>query len=283
MSTLPTRKIPLFQRLEIETQSNCNRECWFCPRTYDRSGIYKDEKGRPKIRQMPTDVILDVLDQAQKLGFNGEVGYYFYSEALLDPRNTMLAREASARGMKTRLHTNGDLLLHNEALCEQIIKLYDLIVMGIYDYSSEAELLDAIRFWETRLAGSHLMFSPIKRAGDPSLHSLGVPRALVPGDERMSLPDLVFENAPCHRPQIRMLIRYDGEMCHCCDDMTGAFQLGNIAEQTLESLWYSEKHVKIVRDLQMGQRNLYPLCRICPQAPSAPPSAGTRIKMRRRD
>jgi len=80
------------------------------------------------------------------------------------------------------------------------------------------------------------MFVPIKRDGDRLLYSLGVPRALVPTDERISIPDIVFTNAPCHRPQIRMLISYDGEMCNCCEDIAGAFQLGNIFEHSLESL-----------------------------------------------
>jgi len=274
--------IPLFERLEIESQSHCNRDCWFCPRTFDRTGTYKDEFGQSMIRQMPTDTILDLLDQAQKLGFVGEVSFHFQSEPLLDPRNTMLAREAKRRGMKPRLNTNGDVLLDNDKICEDINNVYDRIIIGIYDYSTEEELDDAKRFWEARLSGSQLMFSTIKRGGDRSLYSFGVPRALVPKDERFSVPSLTFTNAPCHRPLIRMLIRYDGEMCNCCDDVTGAFQLGNIYEHSLESLWYSKQHVKIIEDLKAGRRELYPLCRNCPLSPSAPSPSGARIKMKPR-
>lgn len=94
--------------------------------------------------------------------------------------------------------------------------------------------------------------------------------------------DIVFTNAPCHRPLIRMLISYDGEMCNCCEDIAGAFQLGNIFEHTLELLWYAENHVKIVQDLRAGRRNLYPMCRNCPQAPSASSPVGARIEMKPR-
>ncbi len=274
--------IPLFERLEIESQSYCNRDCWFCPRTFDRTSKYKDEFGQSIIRQMPTDTILDLLDQAQKLGFDGEVSFHFYSEPLLDPRNTMLAREAKRRGMKPRLHTNGDVLLHNDTLCEEILNVYDLIVIGIYDYCTNGELDDAKRFWEARLSGSQLMFCPIKLGGDRSLYSLGVPRALVPTDERFSVPSLTFTNAPCHRPLIRMLLRYDGEMCICCDDVAGDFKLGNIYGHSLQTLWYSKQHVKIVQDLKAGRRELFPLCQNCPQAPSAPSPSGARIRMKPR-
>ena len=79
--------IPLFERLQIESQSNCNRACWFCPRTYDRSGKYLDPAGKSVLRQMPTEKILGLLDEAQVLGFSGMVGFHHYSEPLLDPRN----------------------------------------------------------------------------------------------------------------------------------------------------------------------------------------------------
>lgn len=274
--------IPLFQRLEIESQSNCNRDCWFCPRTYDHSGIYKDGSGQSTIRRMPTETILGLLDQAQALGFKGEVAFYFFSEPLLDPRNPMLARQSKQRGMKTRLHTNGDVLWKNESLCEEIKAVYDLIVIGIYDYASQGELEEIQEGWKKRLTGSNLIFSTIKLGGRRSLKSKGIPRALVPKDARFSVPDVVFTNGPCRRPMIRMLVRYDGEMANCCEDLNGDFRLGNIYEQTLEELWYSEKHVQIIKNLIEGRRDKYSLCRRCPLAPSGPSPSGERIRMKTR-
>ena len=92
-----TKRIPLFERLLIESQSNCNRSCWFCPRTYDRSGKYLDSMGNAVLKQMPTESIVDLLDQAQALGFQGSVGFHHFSEPLLDRRNILLAREAKRR------------------------------------------------------------------------------------------------------------------------------------------------------------------------------------------
>src|SRR6058998_203504 len=102
--SLKTR-IPLFERLIIESQSNCNRSCWFCPRTYDRSGKYLDDQGLAVLKQMRTEKILDVFDQAQALEFRGRVGFHHFSEPLLDKRNPMLAREAKSRGMVSYFHT----------------------------------------------------------------------------------------------------------------------------------------------------------------------------------
>ncbi len=270
-------KIPLFERMQIESQSNCNRSCWFCPRTYDRSGKYLDGAGQSVLKQMPTEKILDLLDQARALGFRERVEFYHYSEPLLDKRSIMLAWEASKRGMKPYLHTNGDVLKCDDELCEEVKHVYVLIVVGLYDYETNDELEAAKLYWRDRLAGAAIEFSSIGLTGVRSAHSIGVPRALVPSDSRMGRLDLRYPNAPCHRPLIRMLIQYDGEMCSCCEDTSGAFKLGNVYEHSLEELWFSERHVGIIESLMAGEREHYDLCRICPMSPTGPIPDGSKI------
>lgn len=270
-------RIPLFERMLIESQSNCNRSCWFCPRTYDRSGKYLDRTGEAVINQMPTDKILDLLNEAQVLGFRGRVAFHHYSEPLLDKRNILLAEEARKRGMKPYLHTNGDVLKHDDSLCEKVKRVYGLIVVGLYDYKTNEELDQAKEYWQKRLAGSNLKFSAIGLSGGRMAYSMGVPKALVPADSRMAVPDMTFANAPCHRPLIRMLIQHDGEVCNCCEDTHGDFKLGNVYQHSLEELWFSEHHVRVITDLIAGQRQHYELCRKCPLSPTGPAPHGEKI------
>jgi len=267
----------LFERLQIESQSNCNRSCWFCPRTYDRSGKYLDAAGNAVVRQMPTAKILGLLDEAAAMGFRGMVGFHHYSEPLLDPRNPELARQARKRGMVPYLHTNGDVLRRSDRVRDQVREVYALIVVGLYDYRTDAELDAEKRFWRDRLAGANLEFSPIGLSDGRSTHSIGVPRAHVPPDRRMTLPDLTFDNAPCHRPLVRMLIQYDGEVCLCCEDTTGAFDLGNVHHRALRDIWLSDRHAGIIEDLVAGRRDRYALCRSCPMPPTGAPPADQRI------
>ena len=93
----------------------------------------------------------------------------------------------------------------------------------------------------------------------------------------MSVPDLTFAGAPCHRPMIRMIIRHDGEMLNCCEDTHGAWGLGNVHESSLEELWHSERHVRVVQDLIAGHRDRYALCRNCPLTPTGPAPAGEKV------
>jgi radical SAM protein with 4Fe4S-binding SPASM domain len=271
--------IPLFEQLCLESQSNCNRSCWFCPRTYDRTGAYLDGAGKSVIGAMPTEKILDVLDQAEALGFRGLVGFHHYSEPLLDPRNVTLAREAQRRGLRPWLHTNGDVLRRNERLSREVTEVYEHIVVGLYNYASDDELDAEKQFWRARLPGVRLDFSAIGAEGGRGSTSMVIPRAGVPTDSRMTVPDLTFPNGPCHRPLIRLIIRWDGEVCNCCEDTTGAFGLGNVYRNSVEELWFSADHVRTVNQLAAGHRDRYALCRNCPLTPSAPLPDNGRIKI----
>lgn len=274
----------LFNRLQIESQSSCNRTCWFCPRTYDQSGRYRNQAGNSTAHRMPTELILDIMDQAGAMGFSGGVTFNCYSEPLLDNRNVMLAHQAKKRRMRPYLHTNGDLLKMNDSLCRQVRDVYEYIVVGVYDYDTNEELAAAKQYWSDRLSGADLRFSTIGRAGGRSATSMAIPRALVPTDERIPMPDMKFINGPCSRPLIRMIIGYDGEMYNCCEDIHGHFKLGNIYQNSLKELWFSDHHLSMIRDLLAGNRDKYELCANCPQSPTGPPPDETiriRISPRR--
>ena len=276
-----TQTIPLFERLEIETISTCNRSCWFCPRTYDRSGKYFDAEGREVSGRMPTERVIELLDQAETMSFERLVAFYYYSEPLLDKRHAMFAREARSRRMRPYLHTNGDLLRRDDALCETVQELYEFIVVGLYDYETEDERSQAEQYWRQRLGRAELMFNPIGRKGAESSCRRGVPRALVPHDIPFGAPQFVYRNAPCHRPLIRLIVHHDGTMAHCCEDITGAFGLGNVDGAGIEELWFSDRHVQVVQDLIAGRREKYDLCRDCPMPPTATVTRG-RVDIARR-
>lgn len=268
------RAIPLFERVQLETQAACNRACWFCPRTYDRSGKYLDREGRSVVNRMPTEKVLDVLDQLVDLGFRGSIGFHHYSEPLLDRRNPDLAMQARERGLRPYLHTNGDPLRVDEDLCARVLEAYDLIVVGLYDYREQEGLDAEMTFWRKRLPGVELRFSAIPAEGGRAVKNMSVPKALVPPDPRMGAPDFLYPNAPCLRPLIRLIVQHDGTMCNCCEDDAGAFDLGNVYETPIADLWWSDRHSRVVRDLMAGRRDRHALCSRCPLSPSGPPLSG---------
>ena len=131
--------------------------------------------------------------------------------------------------------------------------------------------------WENRLKGTKLQFSAIGLSGIIGVNSMGIPRTLVPTHTRMELPDLTYPKAPCQRPLIRMIMRHNSKVGNCCTDTSGAFKLGNMHQQWLKEVWFSDHHVQVVRDLAEGHREKYALCRNCLLSPSIPVKSSAKL------
>ena len=61
--------------VSIETQAFCNHHCPECPRNLDptQSRFYED--GTPIKDQMPTNKVLDLIDQVVEMGWDGPVHF----------------------------------------------------------------------------------------------------------------------------------------------------------------------------------------------------------------
>ncbi|WP_158241496.1 radical SAM/SPASM domain-containing protein [Novosphingobium sp. TH158] len=263
--------IPLFKRLLVELQSNCNRNCFFCNREFDTSGKRYDADRRKVIRRMPTEQAISILNQAQAMGFSGNVAFHHYSEPFLDDRIIDMAHAARERGMVPYEHTNGDVLRQDKALSRAAAEVFDHIVVGLYDYKSEDELREEMAFWEDRLAGTRLRFS---LGGDV------FPRVMTPHDTRMFREKQTYPGAPCLRPLMRLIVHYDGMVPLCCEDMETRFDLGNAFSTGIADLWFSDRHVEIVKALKKGERHRFALCAQCPIPPVSSPTLLSRLRGR---
>lgn len=266
----------LFDDVTLELQSLCNRACFFCPRTYDKTGMYVDTDGNEIKRQMPTEKILDILDQLQAMGFAGKVSNHHLSEPLIDKRAIDIAWEVRKRGMLPVMNTNGDVLRKNKALCKQAAEVYRHIVVGIYDLSDKDKIAAEKEYWNKELEGTLVFFSVIPPVDGKKLDFLddadgANPRVNVPDDERMRRRKELPGAVPCHRPLERILIHYDGRIGLCCEDHYGAFDIGNAFDTPIKDIWYSERRLNIVKNLAEGGRDKYELCRNCPQSATIGP------------
>jgi radical SAM protein with 4Fe4S-binding SPASM domain len=253
-----TRPIPLFRRLLLELQSNCNRSCFFCNRPWDDSGKRVDADGGHVMRSMPAEHASRIMREAAALGFRGKIAFHHMSEPFLDPRIIEMAREAKRLGLHPYEHTNGDVLRKDDELCRAAVGVFDYIVVGLYDYETHAERAAEIAFWRDRLKGCDVRFSLGERV---------FPRGLTPMDARMFREKEPFPGGVCHMPLERLIVHYDGNVALCCEDMKDDFDLGNAFQSSVEELWYSERHVGIIRDLEQGRREKFKTCAACPIPP----------------
>jgi hypothetical protein len=196
-------------------------------------------------RTIPTEVAHSLIDQLVDLRFSGSVCLQHFNEPLLDSRIADLGRYAKEkrRFSEVLICTNGELI--DAAKARELDGAFDTLIVTLYPAKTpaveRARLLSTF-FQRTRLAfnQSHIVthFSP-----DPRLPKLV--------EDAQKLPCI----AGCRH---RMVVNHRGDMLLCCDDLVGHFGLGNVQDQTLRQLWYSEKHQKILLDLESpGGRLLY--------------------------
>jgi radical SAM protein with 4Fe4S-binding SPASM domain len=244
-------RIPLFEQLEIETSSRCNRTCAACIRNShpDREAL------RPWFEDalLPTETIQRIYREAQALGFAGLVCLQHYNEPLLDERLAELGRQAKSDGFSYVFTcTNGDFV--NESKAAELDGCFDEILVALYmgePAKSRREAWLRSSFHRTRVTFTGGEFLP---AHFSPLHDVS----------RLAAQ---HRGLACREPPRRMIINHRGDMLFCCEDVIGHFELGNIRTHSLEELWFGERHQSLVRALQEpGGRSAHPHCLSCPRS-----------------
>jgi MoaA/NifB/PqqE/SkfB family radical SAM enzyme len=252
--------IPLFQRVVVELQSHCNRDCYFCCRESDALGKRKLADGTSVREFMPTDKVMTILDELESLGFTGHITFHHLSEAFLDKRLVEVAEDARRRGMRPYVHTNGDVLRDNELLCKAAANVFEYMVVGLYDYATEDEKAAEKEFWQQRLRGTQVMFSLAENVYVRT-HSAN-------NDQMRTIVRQTHPKAVCAEPQKYFLIHYNGDVCCCCEDMYGDLLRSNVFESSIREIWRSDRHADLVNDLRFGERHKYDLCAKCTMGPN---------------
>ena len=247
---------PLFPALCLELQSHCNRECSFCWRTHDRSGLRNEADGTPVRQSMPTHEAERILHESHALGFRGPVYFYLYSEPFLDDRLIEMATLARSCGMSPRTATNGDALRSNQRLLDEAVKSFDSIRIGLYEADTQAKHDAEVASWR-RLLGAKADFS--------SLAGIG-PR---PGN--MLAGDANRTKESCPRVGIMLIVTYDGRSPICCYDTHSEFDLPNAFNTSVKDLWWHPNRISASATLAVrGGRNAYRPCRSCCMPASDP-------------
>jgi radical SAM protein with 4Fe4S-binding SPASM domain len=201
------------------------------------------------------------------MNFHGLFGFHHLNEPLLSKDKVLkFAAIAKNLGMKPYLITNGDALTKDPTLCRETEKLFDFIRIGIYDFKTDKDLELEKQRWRNFLPGcKKLIFSTIKNTKPNNLDNI-----ILNGDGPVIIPLQIRKPSKnkglvCHRPLLRLIIRNDGEVLNCSEDIYASFRLGNVFEKSIREIWFSKEHIKIIMNLLSGRRDKYDLCEGCPR------------------
>ncbi len=224
----------LFDVVEIEVGSRCNRRCSYCPVATDP---------HPPVPVRMSDEIYDtLLDQLEAIQFSGRLSYHFYNEPLLRLDLELLAARAaeSVPGALQILYTNGDRLTDEryQALRRAGI---DYFVVTQHDNDSYVD-----RPFQTVQTGEALVLT--NRGGVVD----GLPE-----------PATHVGTLPCYAPSEMLIVTVTGDVVLCYEDARRETVMGNILLETIDVIWRSERFSALRRALALGRRQVLPMCQSC--------------------
>lgn len=221
---------PLFSRVEIEVNTNCNRKeyCSFCPNS--KIGTIEPQIMEEKLYEK-------IIDELKDLKFKGRISFHFYGEPLIHPKIGKVIRYASQNlpSSERVIYTNGDKL----------------------DDEKYKELVDA---GISKIIVTNLYSKQIKsRDNQIILNKILLNNKGCVLDESKAL-DL---ETPCYAPTHRLVIAYDGKVLLCYEDAERINVIGDVSKEKIINVWQSEKFKKARKELSVGNRKVHKPCKYC--------------------
>lgn len=229
---------PSFQQVLIETRTDCNNHCPFCPHAF-----VKKELGI-----MTWECYTAIIEQLCKVNYNGRVALMLSNEPLLDERLEEMIRYAKNKSPRLFLDitTNGKLL--------SVEKLDQLFAIGldninINDYRGDRNQypdilspnIESIRkaYWNNPKVAFY------RRRFDEHLPNYA-------GNIPQQYDKKLF--GFCNYPFRKLTISYNGDILLCCDDFMYDTCFGNVMNDSLVDCWNSKSYNDYRLALLEGKR-----------------------------
>ncbi|MFX1392333.1 MAG: radical SAM/SPASM domain-containing protein [Promethearchaeota archaeon] len=266
-------KDPLFKHVSLQTINRCNRKCEFCA-----NKDIKKEKHYMSIEDLKI-----ILEQLERLEFNGRISPYLQSEPLLDkrmPEIISLIRRYCPYSY-IMINTNGDLLdenLFKVLFCSGI----NCITVNCYDNKNQyvirnnnfenwvqniLDLSEIKVFTQVPLNIEYQYHSPAKMfviLRDCSSYSInsGFLTSRMGNIQNKKVNFKLPIKKYCRRPFEQIYINSYGYVILCCEDWKNEIIMGNNKEALLIDIWQNSKFGKYRMNLEKENRNIKG-CRTC--------------------
>lgn len=231
------RREPLFQALEVEISSPCNLRCRTCPN--------KDHE-RPRA-ELPMEVLSSMVAELAEMNYQGAFSPHFYNEPLMDPRlvDILTMVRAGLPGVTINLFTNFTLM--TAELYRALLPVVDEFIVTV----DEPVVLKKVERISAELTEEEKRKLRVRSIADGGLSN------------RAGALDM--DGKETVRPEAcgfvdYMVVDAFGDVHLCCNDYFGKAVYGNVKEQGIRDIWFSEKFVQARRKARKLQ---HPLCKGC--------------------
>ena len=231
---------PVFQQVLVETRTDCNNNCPFCPHAFNKKplGI------------MTWECYTTIIDQLVSIGYNGRVALMLSNEPLLEERLGDMIKYAKCKSQRLFLDitTNGRLLT-----VEQLDKLFSLGLdnININDYRGDRGKNP--EKWSPNIETIHKAYGNNpkvyfkKRSFDEKLPNYA---GNIPQEYKKE------EFGFCNYPFRKLTIAYNGDILLCCDDFMYDTCFGNVMRDSLIDSWnaksYNDYRLALLENKRIG-------------------------------
>lgn len=243
---------PLFDRISIETLSQCTRKCDFCPLQFrDR-----------KMKLMSDELYTSICNQLADINFSGVIQFFYLNESLMDKNRFSklnLLRE-SCPDSTIHLTSNGDTIRDYESFEREVDNLFfsgvNSLNFNAYDESKIKYFEWGSQYWKAHPGidyGEH-NWKAIKYK-HLSVSDMVNPEHLHNWTGAFNYGEAT--EMKCSRPARHLVIQYDGKIPLCCaqDPTRENFEsFGDANTQSLIDIWNSQKLFQYRFNLQNEKR-----------------------------
>lgn len=241
------RKNDIFQTIGIETSSECNRKCSYCP----NSNI-----GRPQ-GIMAESLFYKIIDELSNIKYSGTISPGFYNEVLLDHRMLDFTKYIREKVPKSKIifYTNGDFLSYE--LLHKFINA-GVNIFRIAEHSKQPGQIIQNTLAKVRLDGrfieKHIDY--VKFYGHSEL--LMNRGGLVNRVENTNISPW------CDYVNTYMNIDWQGNVVLCCNDYLSSYVLGDVNNESLIDIWNKPANKVLRTKISCGIFE-YDICKKCKQ------------------
>lgn len=236
---------PIFKQVLIETRTDCNNHCPFCPHSFNKK----------ELGIMEWETYCRIIDDLYSIGYNGRIALMLSNEPLLEERLVEMIRYAKKKSQRFFLDitTNGKLLT-----IEFVDKLFaaGLDNININDYRGDRDknpnkLTGKLQEIYDAYDNNPKITFQFRRT-DEQLPNYG---GNIP--QKTSTEELGF----CNFPFRKLVISYKGDVLLCCSDFMYATNYGNIHKKSILECWNDKEFDKVRISLLEDKR--ISLCKCC--------------------